>query len=256
MTRVRLGMITPSSNTVLEPVTAAMLQSLPETSAHFARFRVTRIALGADALAQFDLAPILEAARMLADARMDVIAWSGTSASWLGFDSDRLLCAAITAETGIPATTSVLALNEALAAFGARNLGLVTPYTGDVQQRIMANYAAAGLPVVAERHLDDPGNYSFANYEAPELADLIRDVASARPDAITTLCTNLRSTAIVPELEAETGILILDSIAVVVWKSLLLAGVAAARVEGWGRLFSHEAHGSHPSRNFTAPPAL
>ena len=43
--RVLLGMLTPSSNTVLEPVCAAMLRGLPEASAHFARFRVTSIAL-------------------------------------------------------------------------------------------------------------------------------------------------------------------------------------------------------------------
>ena len=51
---VRLGMLTPSSNTVLEPVTTAMLAGLPEVSVHFSRFRVTEIALSADSLAQFD----------------------------------------------------------------------------------------------------------------------------------------------------------------------------------------------------------
>lgn len=242
MTRIRLGMLTPSSNTVLEPVTARMLHTLPEISAHFARFAVTRIALNQDALAQFDIAPVIEAARLLADARMDVIAWSGTSAGWLGFDSDRRLCDAITAATGVPATTSVLALNHALAGLGARTLGLVTPYTADVQDRIVANYAAAGLEVVAERHLDDPGNFSFAEYEEPQLAAMVRDVAAARPDAIAALCTNLRSSAIVPGLEAETGIPVLDSIAVVVWRSLLLAGVAPSRVRSlvpdWGSVFA------------------
>ncbi len=52
--RIFLGMLTPSSNTVLEPVTAAMLGDLPEVSAHVSRFKVTEIALTADALAQFD----------------------------------------------------------------------------------------------------------------------------------------------------------------------------------------------------------
>jgi maleate isomerase len=43
--RVRLGMLTPSSNSVLEPAVATMLMGLPDVSAHFARFRVTEIAL-------------------------------------------------------------------------------------------------------------------------------------------------------------------------------------------------------------------
>ena len=35
MKRVRIGMLTPSSNTALEPLTSAMLSGLPEVSAHF-----------------------------------------------------------------------------------------------------------------------------------------------------------------------------------------------------------------------------
>src|ERR1700676_4087486 len=42
---VRLGILPPSSNTVLEPVTAAMLSGAPDATAHFARFKVTEIAL-------------------------------------------------------------------------------------------------------------------------------------------------------------------------------------------------------------------
>ena len=237
MTRTRLGMLTPSSNTVLEPMTVQILAGLPDVTAHFSRFRVTAIGLSDAARRQFDHAPILDAARLLADAHVDAIAWNGTSAAWLGFGTDESLRAAITAETGIPATSSVLALNEALAALGARTLGLVTPYTADVQARIVANYEAAGIRVLAERHLGDPGNFSFAQYGEPELAALIHDVAQARPDAITTLCTNLRAAPLAPQLE-QKSIPILDSIAVTVWKSLRLAGISPARVDGWGRLFT------------------
>src|SRR5437879_376055 len=37
--RVFLGMLTPSSNTVLEPITTAMISALPEVTAHFSRFK-------------------------------------------------------------------------------------------------------------------------------------------------------------------------------------------------------------------------
>jgi len=46
MKRVILGMLTPSSNTVLEPVTTKMLEGLPDVTAHFGRFRVTEISFG------------------------------------------------------------------------------------------------------------------------------------------------------------------------------------------------------------------
>ena len=47
--QTRIGMITPSLNTVLEPVTYALLSDLPDVTAHFSRVRVTHISLGDDA---------------------------------------------------------------------------------------------------------------------------------------------------------------------------------------------------------------
>ena len=238
MRRIRLGMLTPSSNTVLEPVTTEMIRGLPEVSAHFGRFRVTEISLRDQALGQFDNAAVLEAARLLADARVDVIAWNGTSSGWLGFEADERLCTAITAETGIQATTSVLALNEVMRATGVRQFGLVTPYLHDVQARILANYAAAGLPCSAERHLNDKGNFSFSEVTDTQIATMTREVAAAAPDCISTFCTNLRAATLVAGLEAELGIPIYDTITVVVWKALKMAGVDAARVTGWGRVMA------------------
>jgi maleate isomerase len=234
---IRLGMLTPSSNTTLEPVTTAMLASLPSVSVHFSRFRVTEIALTGDALAQFDDRPILAAAELLAHAKVDVIAWNGTSSGWLGFQSDRRLCERIEAATGIRASTSMLALNEVLAETGVRRFALLTPYIEAVQQRIVANYATLGIVCDAERHLGIQDNFAFAQVSQATLTTTIRDLAKQKPDAIGVICTNLRAAPLVAALEAETGIPIYDTIATVVWKSLKLAGVDPAGVTGWGSLF-------------------
>ena len=239
--RKLIGVLTPSSNTALEPLTSAMLAGVPGVSAHFSRFPVTEISLRDQSLRQFDDAKILDAARLLADARVDVICWSGTSASWLGFERDRALCARITEATGIPATTSVLALNELLQRQGARTLGLVSPYVADVQQRIVANYAAADVEVVAERHLDISVNFAFSEVEPDTLRTLLREVAQSRPAAMTTLCTNLRAAQIVDGLERDLGIPVYDSVATVVWKALKTIGVDTRAVRGWGRLFEEHA---------------
>ena len=90
--RTLLGMLTPSSNTSLEPLTSAMVAGLPGVSAHFARFPVTEISLTGQALGQFDDDKIIQAALLLADAKVDVIAWNGTSSGWLGFEADERLC--------------------------------------------------------------------------------------------------------------------------------------------------------------------
>jgi maleate isomerase len=235
--RLRIGMLTPSSNTVLEPVTARMVAGLPEVSVHFGRFEVTEIALSAAALKQFDDAEILRAARLLAHAKVHVIGWNGTSAGWKGFAADEQLCAAITRETGIPACTSVLALNEILARTGVTRFGLVTPYTDDVQAKIIENYGRSGFDCVAERHARRRDNFSFSEVGADEIRAMVRDVAAARPDAITIFCTNLGGAPLAEALEAETGIPVYDTVATVLWKALRIAGGDTRRIAGWGRLF-------------------
>jgi maleate isomerase len=235
--RTLLGMLTPSSNTTLEPVTTAMLADIPEASAHFGRFRVTEIALSNQALAQFDDSEILRAAELLSHAKVQSIGWNGTSSGWLGFDADERLCRRITEATGIPACTSVLALNEIFDITGVKRFGLVTPYLDDVQAAIIKNYAASGMECIAERHLRKQDNFSFSEVGADELRVMVREVAKEKPQAITIFCTNLRGAPLVEELEREVGIPIYDTISTVVWKSLRQAGSDPSRIRGWGSLF-------------------
>lgn len=237
MKRILLGMLTPSSNTTLEPVTSRMISGIPEASAHFGRFKVTEIALSKSALGQFDDSEILRAAELLSHAKVDVIGWNGTSSGWLGFEADERLCRRITEATGIPACTSVLALNEIFALTGVTRFGLVTPYLDEVQAAIVRNYAASGLDCVAERHLRKQDNFSFSEVSADEIRAMVREVAQSKPQAITIFCTNLRGAPLVEELEREIGIPIYDTIATVVWKSLRLAQADPRRIAGWGRLF-------------------
>lgn len=237
MQPIRLGVLTPSSNTALEPLTSAIVATVPGASAHFSRFTVTQIALDAQALGQFDDSKILAAAELLADAKVDAIGWSGTSSGWLGFDADRRLVERIRERTGIPATTAVLALNELLALKGLRRLALVTPYTEDVQRRIMQNYAALDIEVVAERHLGIRVNHDFAGVGPAQLRAMIGEVAAAKPQAITTFCTNLRAATLAEEVERSLRIPLLDTVSTTVWGLLRVAGADPAQVTGWGELF-------------------
>ncbi len=235
---IRLGMLTPSSNTVLEPMTARLLAGLPEVSAHFSRFRVTEIGLDSAALDQFDEQPMLAAAKLLADARVDVIAWNGTSAGWLGLDADRRLCARLREVTGVKATTSVLAMFDLLRRRGETRVGLVTPYTDDVQAAIIAGFAREGLDVVAQRCCGLRDNFSFAEVGRADLEEMVGAVATARPRAIVVLCTNLAASPLVEALEARWDIPIHDSIATAVIGALDAAGVDPGRVKGFGRIFA------------------
>lgn len=250
-TRLRMGVLTPSSNTALEPLTSALVGSYraadeplnflksSSVSAHFSRFKVTQIALSDQALGQFQDENILSAAALLADAKVDVIGWSGTAAGWMGFDKDELLVERIQQRTGIPATTAILALNEALRLRGIERIGIVSPYASDVQQRIAANYERMGIEVVAETHENIRDNHAFGML-APELIlQRLRSVAQhpRAPQALITYCTNLRAAHLAPVIEAEFGIPLYDTVSTTVWGMLRQAQWPTLPLAAWGQLF-------------------
>jgi maleate isomerase len=243
MTRrpTRLGMIVPSSNTCLEPQTYRMLGGRGDVTVHFTRIEVTRIALDSRSDRQFDLATMVAAARLLRTAEVDVVAWNGTAGSWLGPDQDREMVQRITEATGVPATTSTLAYLDAFQAFGTARLGLLTPYTRDVNEAIVTRYAAEGVQVVDERHLGLSVNESFARVQPDELLAPSQELAAGRdgepPDALAYVCTNLYGAPVVEQVERATRVPVLDSVAVTLWRCLAMAGAAPLDVK-WGRLLA------------------
>ena len=232
----RIGMITPSSNTVLESVTTRVAAPyLDEFTVHYTRIEVKTISLETKSLQQFTRAKMLEAARLLADAKVDVIAWNGTSASWTGLADDEDLCAAITAETGAAATTATLAQLRAFAALGVHRFALAVPYLDAVRLAIVRNFESIGIPCPASAGLNLSINHEFAEVEQAEIHDLLRRVDHPRAEAIAVVCTNFAGAYLVDALEAELGKPIVDSVLVVLWDALRLAGLDIS-IPGWGRL--------------------
>ncbi|KAF2258671.1 hypothetical protein CC78DRAFT_504276 [Lojkania enalia] len=235
--RIRIGILVPSSNTALEPLTTAILSSLPSTfhvTTHFSRFPVTSIALSNTALSQFTPQKILDAAQLLAHAKVDVIGWSGTSSGWLGFSSDEELCRLIEKETGIRATTSVLALNKALNKLGVKKIGLVTPYLDNVQEAIVRNYARIGIDARAERHLCLSDNVKFADLGSEIFDPMVEGVVKEGVQAVSTFCTNISVAQHVERWEQAFGIPVLDTVVTVVWDALRMCGVDTKQIKGWG----------------------
>ncbi|MBY8860252.1 aspartate/glutamate racemase family protein [Nocardia sp. CA2R105] len=229
----RVGMIVPSSNTCLEPTTSRMLSEIDGVSVHFARVPVTRIGLDPAADRQFGTEPMLAAARSLADAGVDIIAWNGTAGSWLGIDHDRALCATLAEATGIEVTTSTLALLEACRAYGVTRLGLVVPYTTEVTERIRAVYRDAGIDCVTAEHLGLTDNAAFAGVPEARVRRMVTAAGTRDAHAVAVVCTNVFGAAVAAGAEAELGIPVFDSVTATLWRTLRATG---ARVSGWGDL--------------------
>jgi maleate isomerase len=176
---------------------------------------------------QFDTAPMLSAARLLADAKVDVIAWNGTSGAWEGIDQDRRLVEAIKKELGVPATTTTLALIDLMSTHQLHTYGLVVPYVDSIIDKITFNFRAEGLQCVASSSDKLTNNFSFAEVDAATIASRIREVAAQHPDAIVVHCTNLRGADVATEMAQELGVPILDSVVVTLWGALRMLGETA-----------------------------
>jgi len=238
----------PSSNTVLEPLTQAIVASITyptlAVSVHFSRLRVVKIEVSDDANAQFSTEHMVAAARLLADADVDVIGWSGTSAGWLGFDYDARLCEAIQKATGVPSTSSIQAMNRLIDRLAPWNkpemdLGLVTPYAKSVNDAIRKNYAATMHPIEKERerYLGLAQNTDFAQVSEAQLDEMVEDVVAGGADMVAIFCTNLRGAQRAAHWERLHKIVVLDSVATTVWGMLQAIDLDPSCIDGWGSIF-------------------
>ena len=236
--RMKVGHITPSSNTVLEPLTCLMGRTYEgRVSHHFTRIKVEAITLRPAHTGQFSPEPMLAAAELLADAGVDAIVWNGTSGGWNGIDADRELCARISERTGIACSTTTLGQLEILAQSGRRRPALVLPYTADVAQRIAAEFAAAGYEVVASATAGVSDNRSMAYVSEATVRGLVREADREVADCILIYCTGVAGAQLARELEGVCGKPVFDSVAVTLWKALTMVGIEP-RIDGWGSLLS------------------
>lgn len=215
-----LGILLPSSNTVVEAEAPNLIPADGSVVLHYSRFKVTVISESPASQAQFEQHKILDAASLLADAKVDCIAWLGTAASWLGFDRDEDLCKSIRDRTSIPALTSVLAINAQIKVFGARRIGLVTPYVAGLESSIKRNYAAIGIETVASERLDLTTNTDYAAVTPQQISEMCRSTAKSKPSAIVVMCTNLRAAAVADSLSREIGIPVVDSVATTIRRAI------------------------------------
>lgn len=234
-TSTRIGLLVPSSNTVAEPMSQSIAASIDRLTLHFSRIRVEAISLDARHSAQFSPDAMSAAASLLGDANIDAVAWAGTSGSWLGIQADRAIAGRLAAEARAPATTSTIALLTAARSFGIERIALVTPYVGKVVTDIEKTFEAEGIEVIAEQHLGITRNFDFGQVPEQRLSQCARLAAREPAQAICFVCTNLASARLAPQLEADTGIPVLDSVTATLWHALRLAGREQA-VAGWGRL--------------------
>jgi maleate cis-trans isomerase len=235
--RGKIGLIVPSTNTVNEP--EFNLMAPRGVSIHGARMLLLGKAteesyhqMGADTE---------RAAKELATAEVDVIAWGCTSGSVIL--PHATLEKRMEEASGIPAVTTTGSVLAALSAVGAKRIALGTPYVDFVNEAEVKYIEDAGFEVVAWYGLrlgDTQEERRGIGRVPPEsLFRLVRYIDRPEADTIFLSCTNMATVEMIADLEEEVGKPVVTSNQATFWRSLRTIGLPD-RLEGFGSLL--EAH--------------
>lgn len=232
--RARLGVLVPSGNSVAEPEIHAMLP--PGVTA-----LVTRLELRGSSEAELlgMLAALEPASRLLADARVERIAFHCTAVSTFAPHLAGEIRARIEAAAGLPAFATAEAILAALAALHARRVLLVTPYIEPVHAREIGFLAAHGIEVAGGSWMGVNTNAEMARIPPEAIASRVREAAAAAPgaEACFLSCTAIRSAGLIVGLEEGLGMPVVTSNQAMVWHALRRMGIGDA-MPGFGRLMT------------------
>ena len=205
----RIGLIVPSSNTVMEPDFHRHLgqDGLVSTTRIFLE-DVTREA--EMRMLENDLPKAIELIRTTSP---DVVVFGCTSAGALGtLAHDDGIGQMIGKGTGARAVTVLRAVVTRLTAIAPKNLALFTPYVDDLTQSIASSLSEAGFPPVKAAGMGIRANLEIGRVTP---AEIIRFVASQIEgfalDCLFLSCTNWRAIEAIEPLQRKLGIPVVAS---------------------------------------------
>jgi maleate isomerase len=226
-TRPRVGLLVPSSNTVMEP---DFWQALPPgATLHTGRMYLEETTPEAESRMLDE--HVLPAARDLATARPDLIVFGCTSAGALrGNQYDADLCRRISDLSGVPTVSVIASVRQAITASGARRVGVVTPYVDALNQRIRESVEADGVAVAGIAGLGISDNFEIATVPQERIVDFAeRTLRDLDIDLAFVSCTNFPAVTALPELERRLGLPVVTSNQAAIAAMLRLLAPAPAR---------------------------
>jgi maleate isomerase len=174
------------------------------------------------------MSQVLEAARQLATAKVDLIVQCGAPGTFLrGVGYDEEVCAQIQDATGIPAITMMGAQMEGLKALGAKTVAVGTIYSDEVNRKMAAYMEALGFTVKSMIGLQMTDPYEASVHDADSAYRLgkqaLREAGHA--DAILISCGTYRTFEILPYLEMDTKTPVVSSNQATLWRALRACGL-------------------------------
>ncbi|SNY66859.1 maleate cis-trans isomerase family protein [Paractinoplanes atraurantiacus] len=236
--RRKFGVIAPSTNTIVEPDFAGM--SVPGVTSHFSRIHIRNQDLSDDAgfenlLVQIRAEIGYACERVLTCEPGYMVMGMSAETFWGGVEGNREFVAQIKQITGLDVATGAEACERALRLFGARRIGVVTPYQPIGDANVVRFFGEIGFEVVSIQGLKCPTAVSIAHVTEDELRRAIRAVDGPEVDAIVQCGTNLSMVRLADEAERWLGKPVIAINAATWWMALRENGIED-KVYGAGTL--------------------
>jgi maleate isomerase len=136
---------------------------------------------------------------------------------------------------GVPVVTPIGAARQALQAFGAGRIAILTPYLPETTAPVIEHFAASGFDVMAARCLGLDDARTMARIAEAEIVVAARAADHPAAEALFVSCTALPALGCIALIEAAIGKPVVTSNQATAWAMRRHAGLVRP-VTGYGRL--------------------
>jgi maleate isomerase len=239
--RLKLGVIIPSTNTIVQPETDAMRP--PGVTNHIGRIHIPDLPLTNDT--EFEqmveaIGPDLNGAvdRVMTCKPAHLIMAMSIPTFWGGVAGAARLRERMEARAGVAVSLGSTACAEALRKFPkVRSIGILTPYqpVGDAQ--VAGFFVEQGWQVAAVHSLKRPSEVQIGHATEADLRDGLKALAAQGVDAVVQAGTDLALADLAGEAERWLGIPVIAINVATYWSALRANGITD-RIRGFGSLLA------------------
>src|SRR5437016_7909260 len=206
---LRVGLIVPSSNTVMEPDFHRHLGAMAIVST--ARIFLTDVTREAEMRMLQDERP--RAVEQIRTTQPDVVIFGCTSAGALGaLSHDHGIAKMIEERTGAKAVTVLQAVLAQLDSIRPARIAVMTPYVQDLTNAIARSLTEANYGVIKAAGMNIEANLDIGRVTPLEIVQFVESQLSGiHPDCIFLSCTNWRAIEALEFLQTKLGIPVVSS---------------------------------------------
>lgn len=236
--RKKFAVLVPSTNTSVQPEFDEMRPQ--GVTNHISRIRIPNIPLNDDKdfekLIELIQAAQTEAVDSAMSSEPDVLVL-GISAEtfWDGYAASKKLKADLSSYTNLPVAMGADACQAALGLYGAKRIGVITPYQPVGDRNVERFFSEAGFNVAKIVGLKCVSPVAIAHVTADTLRKAAAEVDGPDIEAIVQVGTNLAMARLAPELEAKHGKPVIAINTAIYWNALRTNGISD-QISGFGPL--------------------